>query len=530
MPGSSPRRCRRRATRSTTGCTGSGSAGPLPTSLPRARRGGSRRPSARASPPTPPRRAGAGRRRTRPGRCCHADGRSCISSGRRGACRTAWSCCGPATRPWPRRHGARPGRRWTSRSGSRRPPRRRLPPTPWQASRPPGMRRATARFRPRACPGSTGTRCCVRSMPGTRTFRWRRTSFMGGNYVGGIGTLEGEDGRIPRIVGACPGVPPGTLCADDPDLAGTLDVQDAATLSVATASEIDGHARRERDHAGPDRGRDGFRNGDGTGDGGVRGRGGRSLQRGRDLDQESGTGTPRWTQASIFGDTIIRDGNSLTGVTRVESRTGIFGTLTGAITVRGCLRSREPLHPREGLLMAGFRSIPLRAATSGTRSRRMPRRGRRGLGLMDADPGHRRARRDGALTRAGRQATGPQAAWSTGEARTMAALARFGRLVVEGDVVHGGRTHGENAAPHGRARLADLVAQLDLQVFRAREPDASSAARCRFQLWRQGRGHASRDRPGSRHSSAAAPALQGLTACPASTRSSAPTRGYAAPA
>ena len=34
--------------------------------------------------------------------------------------------------------------------------------------------------------------------------------------------------------------------------------------------------------------------------------------------------------------------------------------------------------------MAGFRSIPVRAATSGTRSRRLPRRARRGLGLMDA--------------------------------------------------------------------------------------------------------------------------------------------------
>ena len=106
--------------------------------------------------------------------------------------------------------------------------------------------------------------------------------------------------------------------------------------------------------------------------------------------------------------------------------------------------------------MAGFRSIPLRAATSGTRSRRMPRRGRRGLGLMDA------ILATGVLAVMalwGGQVVGDWAAGRmvTGEARTMAALARAGRLLVEGDVGHGGRTHGVNAAPLA-VPLADLAA------------------------------------------------------------------------
>ena len=169
---------------------------------------------------------------------------------------------------------------------------------------------------------------------------------MGRNDVGGVGTMEGEDGRIPRIVGACLGAPPGTLCADNPDVAGRFDVQDAATLSVATAAEV----TVTRDVNGITR----VRTADATVSGTVAAPemaacadAEADLCNGGEFDLESGTGTPQWTQASIFGDTIIRDGNSLTGVTRVESRTGIFGTLTGAITVRGCLRSTNPfIHGR----------------------------------------------------------------------------------------------------------------------------------------------------------------------------------------
>lgn len=164
---------------------------------------------------------------------------------------------------------------------------------------------------------------------------------LGGNDAAGIERLEGGNGVIPRISGACAGAPPGTLCADDPDLAGTLDVQGSATLSVATAAEV----TVTRDVNGITR----VRTGDATVGGDVTAPEMSAcadtetdLCNGGDLDLRNATGTPQWTQASIFGDTIIRDGNQLTGVTRVESRTGIFGTLTGAITVRGCIRVVHP--------------------------------------------------------------------------------------------------------------------------------------------------------------------------------------------
>ena len=89
-------------------------------------------------------------------------------------------------------------------------------------------------------------------------------------------------------------------------------------------------------------------------------------------------------------------------------------------------------------------------------ARRQPRRSRRGLGLWDA------------MLAAGLLAA--MAVWGgqlagdwidgrvvQGEARTVAELARAGRLLVEGDVAHAGRTHGVNAAPL-EVDLADLEA------------------------------------------------------------------------
>ena len=67
-----------------------------------------------------------------------------------------------------------------------------------------------------------------------------------------------------------------------------------------------------------------------------------ALCGGGDLDVETATGVPQWTTASIFGDTVIRDGNRLLGVSDTFAATGIFGLLVGALTVRGCLRSVNP--------------------------------------------------------------------------------------------------------------------------------------------------------------------------------------------
>ena len=165
--------------------------------------------------------------------------------------------------------------------------------------------------------------------------------FMGGNDAGGVGRLQAVRGTIPQITGACPGEPAGTLCADDPVLRATLEVEDAATLSVATAEDVT--------VSGAVNGITRIRTGDMTVTGGVTTPvltactdAGADLCGGGDLDIENGTGTPDWTQASIFGDTVIRNGQRLTGVTRTFASTGIFGTLAGALTVRGCLRVTRP--------------------------------------------------------------------------------------------------------------------------------------------------------------------------------------------
>ncbi|MXX87989.1 MAG: hypothetical protein F4213_18805 [Boseongicola sp. SB0677_bin_26] len=164
---------------------------------------------------------------------------------------------------------------------------------------------------------------------------------MNGNDIDGVRRLEGERGGIPEITGACTGPPPGPLCADDPVLRSTLDVVDASTLSAATAenvtvsgavdaitrirtgdAEIAASATTPVLNACADAEAD--------------------LCGGGDLDVEGGTGTPDWTQASIFGDTVIRNGQQLTGVTRTIASTGIFGTLAGSLTVSGCLRVVNP--------------------------------------------------------------------------------------------------------------------------------------------------------------------------------------------
>lgn len=90
------------------------------------------------------------------------------------------------------------------------------------------------------------------------------------------------------------------------------------------------------------------------------------------------------------------------------------------------------------------------------RARRLPRRNRRGLGLFDAFLATAVLV---VLALWGGQVAGDWIAGRavTGEVRTVAELARAGRLLVEGDVAHAGRSHAVGAAPLA-VGLADLEA------------------------------------------------------------------------
>ena len=165
---------------------------------------------------------------------------------------------------------------------------------------------------------------------------------MGGNDIGDVAALEAETARIPEITGDCPDAAAGTLCAESLVLGAGLTTDDDATLTTAAAGDVT--------LAGDVSGITRIRTEDATVSGTVTASemtacadAEADLCGGGDLDLESGNGTPDWTEAAIFGDTIIRDGNQLTGVTRTTASTGVFGILAGSsLTVGGCLRSVSP--------------------------------------------------------------------------------------------------------------------------------------------------------------------------------------------
>ncbi|MYG26973.1 MAG: hypothetical protein F4213_13280 [Boseongicola sp. SB0677_bin_26] len=176
---------------------------------------------------------------------------------------------------------------------------------------------------------------------------------MGGNDLSGVATLQGERGTIPRIDGDCPPSSPGTLsgllCADSLVLRATLTANANTTLSTATAEDV----TVTTDVTGITR----IRTQDATVSGSVTTPALTACADpeaarcgGGDLDLEAGTGTPDWSEAAIFGDTVIRDGNRLTGVRRTTGGEGVFGTLgNGSLGVSGCLRVVSPfLHHGAG--------------------------------------------------------------------------------------------------------------------------------------------------------------------------------------
>ena len=173
---------------------------------------------------------------------------------------------------------------------------------------------------------------------------------MGGHDLDRIAELEGDRGAIARIDGDCrPPVPPpgtlsGVLCAGSLELATTLTVTPPAQTTFATASAEDVTV------TGNVTGIDRIRTGDAMVTGLVTTPAltacadpEANLCGGGDLDLEVGTGTPDWTEVSIFGDTVIRNGSQLTGVTLTVGGTGVFGTLgNGAFEVSDLLRVVNP--------------------------------------------------------------------------------------------------------------------------------------------------------------------------------------------
>ncbi|MYG26974.1 MAG: hypothetical protein F4213_13285 [Boseongicola sp. SB0677_bin_26] len=109
--------------------------------------------------------------------------------------------------------------------------------------------------------------------------------------------------------------------------------------------------------------------------------------------------------------------------------------------------------------------------------RRLPRRNRRGLGLFDAMLAIIVL---SLLALWGGQVAGGWIAGRvvTGEVRTVAELARAGRLLVEGDVSHGGRTHAVGAAP-----LAVGLADLEAADLRSPALGTRSPGRRALTLW-----------------------------------------------
>ena len=110
-------------------------------------------------------------------------------------------------------------------------------------------------------------------------------------------------------------------------------------------------------------------------------------------------------------------------------------------------------------------------------ARGLPRRSRRGFGLWDS------ILAAGVIAVLAVWAGQLVGAWAegrvvAGEARTVADLARAGRLLVEGDVAHAGRTHGVNAAP-----LAVQLADLEAADLRAPALGGRTPARRTLTLW-----------------------------------------------
>jgi len=174
---------------------------------------------------------------------------------------------------------------------------------------------------------------------------------LGNRDLTNTNALQADSAVAPAITGNCrPGSPSNPLCAENLDGAADLSVtgvtrtDSVAVTALTTNRDVTGVPIWRTDTTVIDTATTATRNLTACAD--------TEADRcgGGDLDLVAATGTPDWTDAAIFGDVIIRDGNRLVGITdtfvrpsATDPANAFFEDLTAqTLSVRGCLRVVNP--------------------------------------------------------------------------------------------------------------------------------------------------------------------------------------------
>ena len=163
--------------------------------------------------------------------------------------------------------------------------------------------------------------------------------------ISNVGVLESSTSTVPEITGHCrPGTSSNPLCATllttqaDVTVTGRTDVTALSATAMTVSQDVGSIPIWRVTTAEIENTTTSITQLTACADAEV------DICGGGDLDLESGTGDPDWTSAAIFGDTIIRDGNQLNGITTTNVvENGIFDLVNGTtLTVNGCFRSVNP--------------------------------------------------------------------------------------------------------------------------------------------------------------------------------------------
>ncbi|MCY4306153.1 MAG: hypothetical protein OXC62_15465 [Aestuariivita sp.] len=168
---------------------------------------------------------------------------------------------------------------------------------------------------------------------------------MGTNDLSDVDVLESLTGTAPNITGNCrPGTSSSPLCVTllttqaDVDVSGSTTVTALTATDMTVSGDVTNISTWRADDVDIETATTSTTQLTACADAEV------DICGGGDVDVESGTGDPDWTTVAIFGDTIIRDGNQLNGLTTTNIvENGIFEVMTGnQLTVSGCFRSVTP--------------------------------------------------------------------------------------------------------------------------------------------------------------------------------------------